>query len=279
VRSMKTVGEVAELAHVTVRTLHHYDELGLLSPSERSQAGYRLYSYDDLARLREILIWRALGFPLGEIVSLMDDPGHDRLSALERQRELMGREIDRLGALAAAVDAAIAAHRNGTRLKETSMFEGFDPTEYEDEVRERWGHTEAYRESARRAQAYGEAEWNEIRAESEAIMGELIELMRAGDPADGRAARALAERHREHISRWFYRARRRCTAASARCTSPTSGSRAHTSARPRGWPCTSTARSWPTPTPPGRGRSVGDQDVAGLGGDALEPGGDRRVGV
>src|SRR5690348_4170798 len=106
---MKTVGEVAELARVTVRTLHHYDELGLLEPSGRSEAGYRLYSYDDLARLREILIWRALGLPLTEIASLLDDPGHDRVAALERQRELIGREIDRLGELAAAVDAAIAA--------------------------------------------------------------------------------------------------------------------------------------------------------------------------
>jgi MerR family transcriptional regulator, thiopeptide resistance regulator len=201
---MKTVGEVSELAGVTVRALHHYDELGLLSPSERSEAGYRLYSYDDLTRLQEILIWRQLGFSLAEIASLLDDPGHDRLGALERQRELVAHELDRLGALAAAVDAAIEAHNNGTRLKETGMFEGFDPREYEDEARERWGHTDAYRESARRTQAYGEAEWNEIRAESDAITRGLIELMCAGEPADGPAARGLAERHREHISRWFY---------------------------------------------------------------------------
>ena len=94
---MKTVGEVSELTGVTVRALHHYDELGLLSPSERSGAGYRLYSYEDLARLQEILIWRQLGFSLAEIASLLDDPRHDRLGALERQRELVAREIDRLG--------------------------------------------------------------------------------------------------------------------------------------------------------------------------------------
>jgi DNA-binding transcriptional MerR regulator len=201
---MKTVGEVADLAGVTVRTLHHYDELGLLSPSGRSEAGYRLYAYDDLARLREILIWRTLGFPLTEIAALLDDPGHDRLAALERQRELIERETDRLGALAAAVDAAIAAHVNETRLEETTMFEGFDPSEYEEEVRERWGDTEAYRESARRTAQYGEAEWEEIRAEADAITRELIVLMRAARPADGPEARALAERHRAHISRWFY---------------------------------------------------------------------------
>jgi DNA-binding transcriptional MerR regulator len=201
---MRTVGEVAEITGVTVRALHHYDELGLLSPSARSEAGYRLYSYEDLARLQEILIWRALGFSLAEIVSLLDDPGHDRLAALERQRELAGREIRRLRALAAAVEAAIAAERNGTTIEETTMFEGFDPARYEDEACERWGHTEAYQESARRTQGYGEAEWTEIRRESEDIVREFVAVMRAGEPATGSAAQALAERHRRHISRWFY---------------------------------------------------------------------------
>ena len=201
---MKTVGEVAGLAGVTVRALHHYDELGLLTPSGRSEAGYRLYSYEDLARLREILIWRALGFSLTDIASLLDDPGHDRLIALKRQRELIDHEVDRLGALAAAVDAAIAAHRNGAQLEVATMFDGFDASEYEDEARERWGHTEAYQESARRTREYGEAEWNEIRREASEIVDGLSALMRAGEPADGAAARTLAERHREHLSRWFY---------------------------------------------------------------------------
>ena len=201
---MRTVSEVARLTGVTVRTLHHYDELGLLRPGERSEAGYRLYSYDDLARLREILIWRALGFSLGEVRSLLDDPAYDRLSALERQREVVQAEIGRLGALAAAVEEAIDAELSGTRLEETEMFEGFDPSEYEDEARERWGHAEAYRESARRTRGYGEGEWDEIRREGAAIVDELAALMRAGEPANGAAARALAERHCEHLSRWFY---------------------------------------------------------------------------
>jgi DNA-binding transcriptional MerR regulator len=90
---MKTVGEVAELAHVSVRTLHHYHELGLLAPSERSESGYRLYSYDDVARLQEILIWRQLGFSLAEIKSLLDDPEYDRIRALERHREHISRRF------------------------------------------------------------------------------------------------------------------------------------------------------------------------------------------
>jgi DNA-binding transcriptional MerR regulator len=201
---MRTVGELAQLAGVTVRTLHHYDEIGLLSPSGRSDAGYRLYEYSDLVRLQEILIWRQLGFPLQEIQRLLDDPGHDRLSALERQRELVGRELERLGATARALDAALAAHEQGTQLEETKMFEDFDPTAYEDEARERWGHTDAYQESARRTAGYGEAEWAEIRAEADQIVEDFAALMAAGEPATGERARAVAERHRRHITRWFY---------------------------------------------------------------------------
>jgi MerR family transcriptional regulator, thiopeptide resistance regulator len=204
VAGMRTVGEVAELAGVSVRALHHYDELGLLSPSARSDAGYRLYSRADLERLQEILVWRALGFSLGDIRALLDQDSYDRLSALERQRELVQRDLERLSGLAHGLDRALAAHRNGTTQKETTMFDGLDPSEYEDEARERWGHTDAYRESRRRAARYGEAEWRQIRDETEDIERAFAELMRAGEPASGEAARALAERHRAQISRWFY---------------------------------------------------------------------------
>ena len=136
---------------VTVRTLHHYDEIGLLAPSGRSEAGYRLYAYEDLARLQEILVWRALGFSLGEIQALLDDPAYDRIGALRRQRELVERDAERLGALRQALDHAIDAEEKGATMPEQAMFEGFDPAEYEDEVRERWGDTDAYRESTRRA--------------------------------------------------------------------------------------------------------------------------------
>ncbi len=189
---------------VTVRTLHHYDEIGLLAPSGRSEAGYRLYAYADLARLQEILGWRALGFSLAEIQSILDDPAYDRIGALRRQRELVERQAERLGALRHALVTAIDAEQKGTTMPENAMFEGFDPTEYEDEVRERWGDTDAYRESTRRAASYGEAEWQAIRAEGDEIVGELAAAKAAGAPADGERAMAAAERHRQHISRWFY---------------------------------------------------------------------------
>lgn len=200
--NMRTVGELSELASVTVRTLHHYDEIGLLSPSDRSEVGYRLYSYEDLRRLQEIIVWRQLGFSLAEIQGLLDDPDHNRVSALRRQRELVERDLERLRATARALDAALTAHERGTRPEEQTMFEGFDP--YEEETRERWGHTEAYRESRRRASSYGEGEWRQIKEESEHIRHEFVELFRAGEAATGERPRAVAERHRQQISQWFY---------------------------------------------------------------------------
>jgi DNA-binding transcriptional MerR regulator len=201
---MHTVGELSTLAGVSVRALHHYDEIGLLMPSGRSDAGYRLYSYADLERLQEILVWRQLGFALEDIRALLDDSEHDRETALRRQRELVESELERLGATARALDAALAAHRQGERMTPKSMFKDFDPSQYEEETRERWGHTDAYRESARRAAGYGESEFVQIRAEADAVVADFAGLLAAGQPARGAEARAVAERHRRHMTRWFY---------------------------------------------------------------------------
>jgi MerR family transcriptional regulator, thiopeptide resistance regulator len=174
---MRTVGEVSKLSGVSVRALHHYDEIGLLSPSERSDAGYRLYSHADLQRLQETLGWRALGFGLGEIAPLLDEPGRDRGAALRRQPELVEAELGRLGALVRALDRALAAHELATEQEEQSMFAGFDHAQYEDEARERWGDTDAYRESARRAAGYGAEEWAVIRATYERVAPGLAQYV------------------------------------------------------------------------------------------------------
>ena len=137
---MKTVGEVSALAGITVRTLHHYDERGLLSPSGRTESGYRLYSEDDLERLQAILGWRALGFSLDEIGELLDDAGDNRAAlALRTQRELVDTELVRLAGLARALDLVIATAEHGDKQQEETMFNGFDPSQHEDETRERWG--------------------------------------------------------------------------------------------------------------------------------------------
>lgn len=206
------VKDVASIAGVSVRALHHYDEIGLLVPSYRTEAGYRRYSGDDLLRLQQILIGRELGMSLEEIKRSLDDPSFDRRAALERQREELAARAERTAAMLRAVDAALAAltdeggktMKDMTREEITALFDGFDPAVHEDEVKARWGDTDAYAESARRTSRYTKADWERYKAEAHAIMSAAAALFRAGAPADGDEARAVAERHRLSIDRWFY---------------------------------------------------------------------------
>lgn len=202
-----TVGEVARLARVTVRTLHHYDGIGLLSPSGRSPAGYRSYDDADLERLQQIRYYRELGFPLEEIATILDDPGADPAAHLRRQHELLTVRISRLREMVTAIEFAMEAEKMNIRLTPEERFEvfgDFDPDEYAEEAEQRWGGSEAYRESTRRTAGYAKEDWQQIKAETEEWGRRLVALMESGAPADGPAAMELAEEHRAHISRWFY---------------------------------------------------------------------------
>jgi DNA-binding transcriptional MerR regulator len=202
-----TVGRVAALAKVSVRTLHHYDALGLLRPSGRSEAGYRLYSDGDLERLQQVLLYRELGLPLDDIARLMNDPGFDRLEALVAQRAQVLAKLRRNKALLATIDKTILAGKGGTRMSKEEMFEvfgDFDPSAYEDEVRQRWGDMEAYRESARRTGRYAKQDWERIRDEGAANLAAMIDLFDARVAPDDPRAMDIAEEARLQIDRAFY---------------------------------------------------------------------------
>jgi DNA-binding transcriptional MerR regulator len=202
-----TVSQVAKLAHVTVRTLHHYDEIGLLVPSQRSAAGYRLYSDEDVARLHQILLFRELGFGLDAIAQVLDEPLAHRRTALKEQRDRLVLQQQRTGAVIRAVDAALEALEGGTPMSTEKMFEGFeefDHARYEEEARERWGHTEAYQESERRTKSYGKADWARIKDEAQATTLALAALLDRGAAPDSPEAMDAAEQARLHIDRWFY---------------------------------------------------------------------------
>ena len=200
------VKEVAALAGVTVRTLHHYDAIGLLTPSGRSSKGYRLYSDDDLLRLQQILIGRTLGMSLEAIRRMLDDPGYDRRTALLTQRDQLAQRVERAEAMLRAVDEALAAldSKGDDEMDHQKLFDGFDPSAYEEEVEQRWGNTEAYTESKRRTKRYTDEDWREINAESAKIMDALAEKMAAELDPSAPEVVALAEQHRRHIDRWFY---------------------------------------------------------------------------
>jgi MerR family transcriptional regulator, thiopeptide resistance regulator len=202
-----SVGQVSDLAGVTIRTLHHYDEIGLLSPSGRSAAGYRIYEEVDLERLRQILFYRELGFTLEEIATIVDDPRTDTIGHLRHQRGLLTQRIERLRAMVAAIDHEMEAKTMGIRLTPEERFEvfgDFDPGEYAEEAEQRWGGTEAYRQSQRRVATYTKEDWLRIKDEEEEVRANLAAAFTAGLAPDSEEAMAAAEAHRRHISRWFY---------------------------------------------------------------------------
>ncbi|MBX6391133.1 MAG: MerR family transcriptional regulator [Frankia sp.] len=203
-----SVGQLARLANVTVRTLHHYDRIGLVMPSGRTSAGYRVYRRSDLERLRQVLVYRELGFPLEEVRALVDDPATDTVGHLRRQRELLVARGRQLAAMVAAIDRHLEAHKMGIQLSPQEQVEVFGTDkvggEWADEAEQRWGDSDAYRESQRRVATYSRQDWARIREEGDQNVRAFAEAMAAGLPADGPEATALAEEHRQHISRWFY---------------------------------------------------------------------------
>jgi DNA-binding transcriptional MerR regulator len=195
------VGKVAALAGVTVRTLHHYDEIGLLSPSGRTPSGYRSYDDDDLDRLQRILFYRELGFPLETIATLVDDPGINADAHLERQRELLVARMGELGRMVAAVDRVMEARAMGNALtpeEKFAVFGGFqEPTGYAQEAAQRWGHTPEWQGAATPSKedlAAGEAA-------RQAWVGRLTAVLDAGAAPDSAEVMDLAEEHRTMLSR------------------------------------------------------------------------------
>ncbi|MEU8149627.1 MerR family transcriptional regulator [Nonomuraea sp. NPDC048901] len=183
------MGQVSRLAGVTVRTLHHYDDIGLLSPGERTAAGYRRYTEADLVRLQQVLLYRELGFALEEVAVILDEPRADELTHLRRQHELLVRRSERLSEVIAAVERAMQAHTRSVALSPAERLEvsgGFRPEDHEAEVERRWGGGERYEQSRRRVAACTKADWVRLKAEAAAVVEDLAACFRLAIAANAR---------------------------------------------------------------------------------------------
>ena len=201
-----TVGQVADVFGVTVRTLHHYDEIGLLTPSERSRAGYRLYTDEDLTRLQQIVVYRRLEMPLEEIATLLDSD-EDAVAHLRRQREAVMTRLDELTDIVVAIDRALEREMNDEPATTEELKELFGDgfkDEYQQEAQDRWGDTDAWKQSAARTKRYTKADWAEVKAEMEAVGAAFVAAKRSGEPATSEAAMDAAEAARLHIHNRFY---------------------------------------------------------------------------
>jgi MerR family transcriptional regulator, thiopeptide resistance regulator len=202
-----TVGAVATLTGVSVRTLHHYDHIGLVVPSVRTPAGYRGYTDADIERLHLVLVYRSVGMPLDEIRALLDDPRADELEHLQRQHALLVEQADRLQHTIKAVEELMNAHRQGIQLTAEEQIEIFGTTvfseEYADEAEERWGETDAWKQSQQRVSRFSKEDWIAIKAEGDALLEALAQAKRGGVEPGSAEANELAARHRASIERFY----------------------------------------------------------------------------
>jgi len=192
-----TVHRVATLAGVSVRTLHHYDQIKLLRPSSRTAAGYRLYGEDDLLRLQQILFFRELDFPLGDIQRILDDPGFDQVKALESHRRMLHERAERLAVLMRTIDKTIESLKEDMMtLTDAELYEGFSQEQiesYKREVQERYDPA-LVAESNRRVSKMSKAQWQAIGAEGQQTTLRMAELMDR-DPRDPEVQQTIARHH------------------------------------------------------------------------------------
>lgn len=203
----RSVGTVADLTGVSVRTLHHYDHIGLVVPSVRTTAGYRGYTDADIERLHVVLVYRAAGLPLDEIRVLLDDDTVDVVEQLRRQHTLLRRQADRLRHTITAVEELMNAHRGGIQLTAEEQIEVFGsvlaPGEYARESEQRWGGTEAWRQSQQRSAELTKQDWIEIKAEGDALLAAFADAKRAGVAPGSARAEELRVRHQDSIRRFY----------------------------------------------------------------------------
>ncbi len=190
-----TVKQLGKLAGVSARTLHFYDEIGLLRPATRTASGYRMYGERELLILQQIMFFRQLDVPLEEIRRILADPNFDQVRALRRHRELLEAQAARLGRLIKTVDKTLLMLEGTMTLSDAELYEGFSQEQierYKRESREAYG-VEVVEESERRAKGMSKGQWQVVRDEGDAVTRGLAGLM--DRPVDDPEVQALIARH------------------------------------------------------------------------------------
>jgi len=196
---MFTVKQLSKLAGVTPRTLHHYDEIGLLKPSRVGDNGYRYYGEEAILRLQQILFYRELDIPLDDIKRIMAESRFDVLGALQSHKEALSKQVERLNRLLHTVDNTINHLKGNTIMSEKDLFEGFTQEEQEKYAleAEQMYDPETVRESNRKWKAYSAAKKESILAEGKTIYLDMIAGMPKG--AESKEVQAIVERWRKHM--------------------------------------------------------------------------------
>ena len=193
------IKEFAEFTGVSVRTLHYYDEIGLLTPAFVDKTtGYRFYDEKSLLCMQEILFYRELDFSLKSIGEILSSPNYDKSRALNEQKQLLILKKERLERLISAIDGAV---------KGENIMKAFDNSEFEKhkvEAQEKWGKTDAYKEHAERTKNYSKQKWNALAEGMDHIMAEFALCMRKDESPDSTEAQSLVKALQNHITENYY---------------------------------------------------------------------------
>lgn len=195
--SLYTVSKLAKIAHVSIRSLHYYDQIGLLKPSSRSEAGYRLYDHADLMRLQQIMFFRELDLPLKEIRRILDADDFDPLATLQDHRSGLRAQRRRLSRLIETLDQTIAQLKeDGMMLSDEELFAAFTPEQaerYRREARALWGE-ERVEETEHRIRKLSREEWRLVQEEGEQLTQALAALIDR-EVEDDEVQQAIARHH------------------------------------------------------------------------------------
>ena len=196
---MFTVKQLSKLAGVTPRTLHHYDQIGLLKPTRVGENGYRYYGDESLLRLQQILLYRELDMPLDDIKKIVAESRFDVLGALQSHKEALQRQVSRLNRLLVTVDNTIQHLKGEKPMSEKGLFEGFSEEQQEKYAleAEQMYDPETVRESNRKWKSYSAAKKESILAEGKAVYVDMIAAMPKG--ADSLVVQAIVQRWRDHM--------------------------------------------------------------------------------
>ena len=193
------IKEFAEFTGVSVRTLHYYDEIGLLKPAFVDKfTGYRFYDENSLLRMQDILFYRELDFSLKSISEILSSPDYNKTKALKTQKNLLILKKERLERLISAIDRA---------EKGENIMNAFDNSEFEnykEEVKERWGQTDAFKEHTEKTKDYEKEKWNNLSEEMNNIFSQFSECIKTGDTPDSQKVQNLVKDLQNHITENYY---------------------------------------------------------------------------
>ena len=193
------IKEFAEFTGVSVRTLHYYDEIGLLKPALANRStGYRYYDHASLLRMQEILFYRELDFSLKDIQEILSSPNYDKQKALQMQKKLLTLKKERLEGLIAAIDSAV----KGENIM--SAFDNSKFDQYKAEAQKKWGQTEAYQEYTTKTKNHSQSDWQRTNDGLNAVFAEFTLCMRSGEQAQSDAAQALVKKLQIYITENYY---------------------------------------------------------------------------